>query len=41
MSMIPYAETILHRISMLALDFAVGGVMNLRVEDSASERTQH
>ena len=28
-------------VSMLALDFAAGGVMNIHVEDGVSERTQH
>ena len=27
-------------VSMLALDFAAGGVMNIHVEDGVSERTQ-
>ena len=28
-------------VSMLALDFAAGGVMNIHVGDGASERSQH
>ena len=28
-------------VSMLALGFEAGGVMNLHVEDCVSERTQH
>ena len=28
-------------VSMLALDFAAGGVMNIHVEDGVSERIQH
>ena len=45
------AETILHRfsvshtpcipVSMLALGFKAGGMMNLHVEDGVSERAQH
>ena len=28
-------------VSMLALDFAAGGLMNIHLEDGVSERTQH
>ena len=35
------SHTLCIPVSMSALYFAVGGVMNLHVEDGVSERTQH